>query len=453
MPKKISPQESPAKPPVTPPVPSSQSSRRRRWKLVGFVALLLVVIGLAYVSHLRQSVVVARSNGNLPVALGNKSIPIGSLSKEGDSRLNIMLLGQGGPGHDGPDLTDTMQVASLDLVNKQISLLSVPRDLYVKTTYGSMKINALYQSANAAKKDSGGQAVKDFVGGITDFNIHYFIAIDFDGFKELVDTLGGVDINVKNPINDPEYPNAQENGVVTFKLNAGQQHMNGDLALKYARSRHSFGAEGSDFARSARQQLLIAAVRDKAAQLGYFKNPLKFVQLTNLLAKFVKTDITPSEMQLLAERLADINTQNIQSAVLSNSPTGLLTDGTNQYTGYTLVPIAGANNYADIARLFHRIAPDPLLKKEAAKVRVLYPASKAKAARDTVALLADYGYTVVSSEALPASTKAAKQATLVDYRNNKYPYTLHYLANRFQAAVTTAKAVRDDVDIDLTLGQ
>lgn len=434
--------------------PKPPRTKKRWWRRWSTWLLLLFVIGLvggAAYAKFRDTIIVARADSNVPVALtsSDNNIDLSRLVKDGDSRLNILLLGQGGEGHSGATLTDTMQVLSLDLTNHQAGLLSIPRDLYVKSKYGSMKINAIYQAANSQKKNTGGQADKDVVGQITDLNLHYFIAVEFDGFVKLVDTLGGVDINVKNPILDYEYPNDAETGYTTFKLAAGQQHMTGATALKYARSRHSSGVEGSDFARSARQQQLITAIKEKAAAQGYFKNPLKMVQLVSLLANYVRTDMTTEEIKLLADKLGSLDTSGIQTGVLSNSETGLLVDGKIPNAGYTLVPRAGNYDYTDVGRLMHKLAPDPLITKEAARVLVQYPTGKKAAADKTAALLTDYGYQIVGEEELTGTT-TNKQVILIDHRG-KFPYTVNYLKNRFTALVKTERTDRDDIDLTLTL--
>lgn len=423
--------------------------RRRLWLII---LLLLAAGATVYYTRLRYTVIVPRNDASVPAALSDSKISIERLSKEGDSRLNILLLGQGGEGHSGATLTDTMQVMSLDLTSQQVALLSIPRDLYVKTQYGSMKINAVYQTANSRQKQSGGAEVKKVAGDITDLNLHYFLAIDFDGFKQLIDMLGGVDIDVKNPINDYEYPNKDENGYTTFRLKPGLQHLDGDTALKFARSRHSGGVEGSDFARSARQQQVISAIKEKAADSGYFKNPFKMVQLVNVLSQYLRTDMTPAEIRLLAERISAVDVNEFKTAVLSNSEAGLLIDGRIKGAGYTLVPRAGNYTYTEIGRLMHRLAPDPLLKEEAARIRLRYPAKKEKEATQTLSLLADYGYNVVASEALSSGEKADQETVIIDYRRKK-PYTVNYLQHRFGAKIETARAVQDDIDLDLILGE
>jgi LCP family protein required for cell wall assembly len=422
----------------------------RRWSTWIILLFCLGLLGGAAYAKIKGTIVIPRADGNVPVALETNNADIDRLTKEGDSRLNILLLGQGGEGHSGASLTDTMQVMSLDLENKQAAILSIPRDLYIKSTYGSMKINAVYQAANSKQKNTGGQAAKDIAGKVTDLNLHYFLAVDFEGFVKLVDLLGGIDINAKNPINDYEYPNKTEDGYTTFKLAAGQHHLDGSTALKYARSRHSSGAEGSDFARSARQQQIISAIKDKAADQGYFKNPFKLVQLINLLANYVRTDMTPAEIKLLAEKLGGLETSSFQTSVLSNSETGLLVDGKIQGAGYTLVPRAGNSDYTDTGRLMHKLAPDPLIAKEAARILLEYPATKEKEATKAAALLTDYGYIVTEKVALPAGTKVGKQVVITDHRQ-KDPYTVHYLQNRFTALVEKGKTDRDDIDLTITL--
>lgn len=420
----------------------------RRWSTWILLFFIISMIGGAAYAKLRGTIIVDRDDGSVPVALSSAT-DLSRLTKEGDARLNILLLGQGGEGHKGATLTDTMQVMSIDLDNQQAALLSIPRDLYVKTKYGSMKINAIYQAANSQAKDSGGQAVKDVVGQIVDLDLHYFVAIDFDGFVKLVDLLGGIDVTVKNALNDYEYPNSSEDGYTTFRLAAGAQHLDGATALKYARSRHSSGVEGSDFARSARQQQVITAIKEKAAAQGYFKNPFKLVQLVGLLTNYVRTDMGTNEMKTLADKIGGLSVNNISSAVLSNSEAGLLIDGKISGAGYTLVPRAGNFDYTAIGRLMHSLSVDPLIKKEAARIYVEYPAAKEKSATATIDLLQDYGYQIVGS-ATADVPRDQKQALIIDHRQ-QHPYTVHYLQNRLTALTETNRTDRDDIDLTIIL--
>lgn len=421
--------------------------KRRRW----FTWLLLLVLLLgSFYFRFKGSVVIAHEGEAAQALLASSADQLarGSLKRDGDARVNILILGKGGAEHAGGNLTDTIQVLSLDIFNNQAGMMSIPRDLQVKSGGSSGKINAVYSQAEAEKKDSGGNTMKLLVSDITDLTIHYFVVLDFDGFSQLIEVLGGVTVNVENPINDQQYPKEDgSNETEVFKLAAGQQYLDGETALKFVRSRHSTGAEGSDFARSARQQQIVAAVKEKALSAGVLTNPVKLVRIFETLGKHIKTDLSPNDLKILAGRMKDINTDNIQSTVLSNSEAGLLVES-NQYQSYSLVPRLGFGKYGDIQQRMHSVAPDPLVKQEVVKVRVVHTdntKSTAKA-KSVSTLLINYGYNVIATE---ATTENYTQNTIIDYRKDKYPFTINYLQQRFGATVDNKKAPREDIDLDL----
>jgi LCP family protein required for cell wall assembly len=135
------------------------------------------------------------------------------LNGEGDGRVNVLLLGRGGLGHDGADLTDTILIASIDPVFKEAAIVSIPRDLWVQTANGSMKINAVYATAkqkvlNGKKIDNqkqkaeeaGFKAIEEEVTDVLGIPIHYHGMIDFTGFRQAVDAVGGVDVNAPSAV-------------------------------------------------------------------------------------------------------------------------------------------------------------------------------------------------------------------------------------------------------------
>ena len=197
-------------------------------------------------------------------------------------RVNILLLGMGGEGHDGAYLTDTIIVASFKPATKQVALVSIPRDLYVDMgSFGWRKINSANAYGETSDYPGGGaalaaQAVNDVIGQPID----YFVKVDFNGFKKLIDDLGGVDINVLQSFSDQQYPD-YEHGYQTITFTKGLEHMNGERALQYSRSRHGNNGQGSDFARSQRQMQILLAVKNKALSPGTLLNPVKLNDLFN----------------------------------------------------------------------------------------------------------------------------------------------------------------------------
>lgn len=286
---------------------------------------------------------------------------------------NILLLGTGGGDHDGADLTDTIILASIDQNNKIVPMLSIPRDFYVDIDDlgGGTRINQVYE---LGKKNydsvTGIEYVKKAVEDITGVDIHYYVKIDFTGFRDIVDSLGGIDIYVDNAINDPYYPKEGTILYETFRLEAGQQSLDGDTALKYARSRKTT----SDFDRSKRQQKLLFAIKNEAMKKDLLLNPGKIGNLYDAVKKNIETNLSMGHIIELAKISKDFNQNNIISKVITDDPTscgGFLYVPERELFGgaYVLVPIGNdyhfIHEYVDLS--FHY----PELNKNPVQIQIL----------------------------------------------------------------------------------
>lgn len=245
---------------------------------------------------------------------------------------NFLLLGQGDEGHDGVDLTDTLILASIDPKTKSAAMISIPRDLYVRTkNMGAGRINALYrdfkgflmQRENIGKNDAEHMAMKELateLSGTFGIELHHVIKVDFIGFVQAVDALGGLDIQVPEDLYDPEYPD-NNYGYQLFSVLAGPQHFDGETALKYARSRHST----SDFDRSRRQQDIIQALADTAKKDGSLTDPTRITSLLRIMDEHVATTLTFREMVTLATLATTIDRSKILSVQFNlEGPGGFL---------------------------------------------------------------------------------------------------------------------------------
>ncbi|HSX41221.1 MAG TPA: LCP family protein [Candidatus Saccharimonadales bacterium] len=375
--------------------------------------------------------VIQKSSERAAPALSGPVDPT-KLKGEGDGRINILLLGTGGSGHDGGNLSDTIMVASIDPKAKTIAMLSIPRDMYVRIPgYGYSKINA----ANAY---GGPDLAKQVVSKILDLPIHYYVQADFSGFKQAVDAVGGVDINNKEKLYDSAYPCDNDRGFCPFSLPVGQYHMDGKLALKFARCRH--GLCGNDFGRAARQQQLLVALRQKALEASTLTNPVKIGGLIDSVGSHAKTDLQLKELEKLAVIVKDLDTSKTQQKVLDMTPAGLLVDGSSQFpgAGSIEIPRAGAFNYSEIQALAHTIFVDGYLKQEAAAIEIQNGTTKVGMAAAVTKQLQAYSYNVVAT--LSAPTNDHQASTIIDYSGGKKPYTLQYLEKRF--GIKAGKAVK-----------
>lgn len=259
------------------------------------------------------------------------------LTGEEDDRINFLLLGIGGAGHDGPELTDTIMFGSYKPSTAEVGLLSIPRDLIVSIPdYGYRKINSINAYAESDNPGHGIETTSNVIGEVLDQDIHYTIKVDFDGFEQLIDSIGGVDVYVENSFADYTYP-TNDDLVKTVRFDEGWTHMNGDVALQYARSRHGTNGEGSDFARAERQQKLLVAVKEKVLSPSVLLNPGKLNKVIQTFQDNVQTNMTFWEMTKLAKFAPNISTENIHHTVLDASPSSPLYQS-NINGAYVLLP-------------------------------------------------------------------------------------------------------------------
>jgi len=238
----------------------------------------------------------------------------------GRERVNILILGvDQRPGEAGPWRTDTMIVISVDPVSKSAGILSIPRDLWVEIPgYGQDRINTAYVIGDLRKVPGGGPALaKKTVQYNLGEPIHYYFRINFAAFQQLIDLIGGIDVYVEHEINDPTYPDMKY-GYDPLRIPAGWQHMDGVLALKYARTRHG----GSDFERLHRQQQVMLAVRDKVMHFALLPRLLpRAREIAAALGDSVQTDLSLDQLVRLAQLGSEIDRARIRTATIDETMT------------------------------------------------------------------------------------------------------------------------------------
>lgn len=313
--------------------------------------------------------------------LFNKSINLPNTDPE---NINILLLGIGGSNHEGPLLTDTIIVANLNIKDTKASLISLPRDMWSFDL--NDRINSAYAKGETKKEGGGLTLAKSVVSQIVGQHINYVVVVDFNGFIRAVDVVGGLDIVVERTFDDFQYPlkgnendpcghaeeeidafiatNSAEVELLNFfpcryehlHFDAGEQEMDGITALKYVRSRRAIGEEGTDFARSQRQEKVINAFMDKVFSINFITNPSKVIELYGTLEDSIDTDIQESEFDdfiKLAQKFrgVEINSVVIDYGNREERRGGLLTNPpiSEKYNyKWTLVPRIGEENYAEI---------------------------------------------------------------------------------------------------------
>jgi polyisoprenyl-teichoic acid--peptidoglycan teichoic acid transferase len=257
-----------------------------------------------------------------------------------EDRINFLLLGIRGEGDpNGGLLSDGIVLVSFKKSTGQVSLISVPRDLYLQ-----MPGEARYEKINAAyaigleKYKNGLDYAKKTVAYVTGQYIDYSAIINFDAFKDIIDLLGGVTISLEKPFieNKQWWCDAKGENCQPFTVDAGEQTLNGERALFYARSRFS----SNDFERARRQQQILIALKNKVLALGILSDPLKIGGIIDILSKNMKTDVGPWEIPQLVDLAKDAKTDNIIERVFENTPEGLLYD--TKISGiYVLLPTEG----------------------------------------------------------------------------------------------------------------
>jgi len=330
-----------------------KEKKKRNRKFVFLSIVLILGAILFYFGSIGFSAISA-ANEVLPENISFRDIISRSSLKQTDGITNILLLGK----DQAAGLTDTIQIVRLRASDDRVAMVSVPRDLQVTIPgNGKEKINAVYKigysnskvSDKKGKEADGVKLLESTVKEVVGVPIHYYVTLDFIGLKSVVDSLGGITVDVETAFYDPQYPKdyftktgeyVKTDGYEPFSVKAGEQRMDGVTALKYSRSRHGSNGEDSDFARAARQQQVVMAIKEKALSLDFLTNPIKISNLLESLGDHVKTDMGVPEFKDFINNLKDLDTSKVISKVLSTDSKDGLLISVNE-GGYYIKPKAG----------------------------------------------------------------------------------------------------------------
>lgn len=351
-----------------------QPGVRKRVK-VFFVCIVLFLLGLGVFQVLKT----------MPFLWDTVTKKEIALKKTPEKKINILILGVGGGDHDGPDLTDTIIFAAIDPEKKKVQMVSLPRDLWNPEI--NAKINSTYTLAEEKEKGTGLEATKERISYVLGQPIDYAVKINFDGFVKAVNMVGGLDVKVDRTLDDYAYPReGRENdpcGLTEEQIASvsaqiasgsagesesfpcryehlhvgkGNQHLDGVTALKFVRSRHAMGKEGSDFSRSKRQEKVISAFKQKIFSVGTILNPAKASSLFAIFKENLEMDIKESEYDDFIRLAQSLKGASIKSTVIDTG------DGEEERFGllinppisplygmqWVLAPRAGADDYTEI---------------------------------------------------------------------------------------------------------
>lgn len=248
--------------------------------------------------------------------VNNSGIPA-NLEEKKEENISVLITWRWGKSNDAPSLTDTLIVASFDSEKNSVSMLSIPRDLYIEyPSWGEWKINELFlrEIKNWSTREEWFIALTEKIEEITGEEIKYFVDIDFDGFIAWIDLIWWVTIDVKEKIVDTQYPDWNW-WYETFVIWKWKQTIDWKTALKYVRSRYST----SDFDRSLRQQQVIQWVKDKLTSLWYLSNPAKIKELYSTYDKYFTTNLTLWTIIKLALKGRKVTKDDVYSFNLNTS--------------------------------------------------------------------------------------------------------------------------------------
>jgi len=433
--------------------PGSHSRKRKSnfifWLVVGLIILGLVFIGsmaLAYKFYATsQKVIDSKAPSSFLESVKSLTSPTHHpLRGESEGRINILLVGLAGKNYPGANLTDSIIVASINPKTYQTALLSIPRDLYVQIPGSnfSTKINALY--ARSEDFDQSGKTgiddLKKTVTDLTGLDINYYVAIDFEGFKQIINELGGVKIQVPKDIHDERYPGPNYSYQV-FDIQKGLYTLDGETALKYARTRHD---EDGDFGRAYRQQQILEAARQKAFSPGMLLDLPAINNILTTLGDHVRTDIGLEDIGAFSELVKKIDPHTTVNFVLDAGKPDSVMAVSHVFLGgvraFILVPRTG--NYGEIHDLAQNIFNLNVLEQkklaltqEDATVEIVNRSGATSFSTKLAAILQKLGYAAKIS-VIRSKTNSVESETIVYDRTKTKPFSLEDLSKKLSARIS-----------------
>lgn len=452
-----------------------KQQKRRRSKspikrIIKWTLIILGVLILAAGGYLAYKTINAGTsvfNGNL-MDVFTKNDP---LKQDANGRSNFLIFGtaeddEGGT-HDGPFLTDSIMVLSVDQEKKNAYMLSLPRDLWVK--YDEMcsvgyqgKINATFVCGSNGGEDEekGAEALSDKVGEVVGLDMHYYIHLNFTAVVDAVDAVGGVDVTIESSdsrgILDRNFDwKCQYRCYYVNYKNGEKVHLDGEHALALARARNAAGGYGlpnGNFDREKNQQKIIKALREKALSVGTLTNLGAVTGLIDALGKNLRTNIETKEIRTLMDVATKIDSSNIISLSLNEAGESLVTTG--MYGPHSIVrPILGLLDYSDIQAYVKRnMTSDPFVREDP-HVSVYNGSETAGIAQTEANTLSDMGFTVDTVGNAPEGTYGAVEVYQIA---TDKPATAEKLKTYYKVDVKTTKppvSVVGETDFVVILGR
>lgn len=367
-----------------------------------------------------------------------------TLDGEEDGRVNVMLVGIGGDTHTAGDLADSIMIASLNTRDNQLAMLSIPRDLYVDIPgYWSSRINAAHAMGIDQDHPGGGIALlEETIEHNFGVPIHYYARVDFQGFVQAVDAVGGVTITLEEAVYDNNFE--WQYGPDALKLPAGENNLDGQTALLLARARGagsvSYGLSGSDFSRAKHQRQILLALKDKVLSAGTFSNPLKIAGLIDAAGSHARTDMEVSEMMRVREIMESVSSDDILALGLDTGANSFLT-GSNIGGASVLVPKTG--DFLAIREFMDNIFIEGYLQQEQPVVDILNGTGIAGYATQESYDLIDLGLQVNYVGDAPKSNH--KHTKVYDMTNGEKPFSANLLKEQYDATMVSGDELPENI--------
>ena len=380
------------------------------------------------------------------------------LKKGEDGRTNILAFGtsgydmsgsEGKGTHDGAQLTDSIMVISLDQETKDVAMLSLPRDLYVKRTCtATAKVNEVYWCANMKGSDeaAGVEALEKKVGEILGIDFQYYVHMDWAALVDVVDALGGITVTLDENINDP---------LTKTKIKAGEPTwLDGGKALGLARARH--GTAGGDFTRGNSQQKILVALKDRFGEKGL--GVTDAIGFLDTLGDNVRMNFNADEIKTIVNMAGDFTEESIRQVPLTDVGAKHINYVTTSAIGGIsyVVPSAGVGNYTELHKYIAKaFSSDPATREEA-KILVLNGSGVAGAAAEEKDKLEKAGFDVAQVGDAPQGKY--KRDYYIYNISNKAPSTVKSLEKRYDVKAKAAEKLPEgiqskDYDIIIIIGK
>lgn len=443
--------------------PKQKYSRLLLWSSLALVVVVLL-IGGAFLTRVIMAVNSTNAETGEKVGIIDQirhliANPEKQLKGEAEDRINILLTGIGGAGHQGAYLADTIILISLKPTTNEVATMSIPRDLYVEIPdYGYRKINnALAFGIQSDHPGGADSLLASVVEDTFDIRIDYYARLDFEGFRKAIDDLGGVEVDVDNAFTDYQYPDYNY-GYQVISFAKGLQVMNGERALQYVRSRHGNNGEGSDFARSQRQQKILLALKQKFFSVNNLMNPSNIIAALNSLGQHNQTNMEIWEIARLAKMAEPITADDIVTITLDTSPRGMLYSDQTIDGAYILRPVG--EDFSEIQYKLANVFKTSFIVRENARIEIQNSTNHEGLATQTAYQLESQDFNIAKIGNTNADDALA-QTTIYDLSDGSKPYTIISLKNLLHAKLVPATTISsqaappvngEDIDILIIIG-